>query len=222
MSPEKDQKFERMAFRGNKVWVLAGPDGAPLVTGGKVLVKYNPDQPHEYRVNADDVFPLKNGEVPPQSKPAKKTPRKKTVKPDLPREEMENAVVIFTDGASSGNPGPSGIGVVLRYKGRTKEISRYIGDTTNNVAELTAILEGLLAVKKKDLPVRLFTDSSYAQGLLTKGWKPKKNIELVARIRQVMKRFPDIRIIKVKGHAGDPDNERADHLATQGAAGKTE
>ena len=69
-------------------------------------------------------------------------------------------------------------------------------------------------LKRKDLPVCIFSDSSYSIGLLTKGWKPKKNKELVLEIRTLMKRFNNLTFIKVKGHAGIKENEVADFLAT--------
>lgn len=123
-------------------------------------------------------------------------------------------VIIYTDGASSGNPGPAGIGAVMRYGGKTKEISEFIGHATNNVAELKAVRAALWTMKRRDLPVRLYTDSSYVQGLLARGWKAKKNTELVEEIRNLIKQFKDIRIIKVRGHTGNTDNEQADSLAT--------
>ncbi|MFP3998263.1 MAG: ribonuclease HI [Desulfobacterales bacterium] len=126
----------------------------------------------------------------------------------------KNAVIIYTDGASSGNPGPAGIGAVLRHGDNKKEISEFIGDTTNNVAELKAVRAALLALKRRDLPVRLHTDSSYVHGLLTMGWKAKKNTKLVEEIRNLVKQFKDIEIIKVRGHKGIADNEQADLLAT--------
>ena len=125
-----------------------------------------------------------------------------------------NKICVFTDGASSGNPGPSGIGVLLRFGEHEKEISKFIGEATNNIAELKAILAGLSALKNPDIPVRLFTDSSYAYGLLVLKWKPRKNQQLVESIRQMMTQFKDLKIIKVKGHAGHPGNEKADFLAT--------
>jgi ribonuclease HI len=123
-------------------------------------------------------------------------------------------ILIFTDGASSGNPGPAGIGVVLRFGKYEKEISEYIGLATNNIAELRAIQAGLLAVKKTDLPVRIFTDSRYAYGVLTLGWKARANNELVQSIKKKMTKFKNLKIVKLKGHAGDEGNERADLLAT--------
>lgn len=129
----------------------------------------------------------------------------------------DNTITIYTDGASSGNPGPSGIGVVLKFRKHEKEISESIGNTTNNIAELKAIQKALLELKRYDLPVRLYTDSTYALGILTKGWKASKNRELVTEIRNLIKKFSDIRFVKTKGHAGIPENERADALATQAA-----
>ncbi|MCF8025206.1 MAG: ribonuclease HI [Desulfobacteraceae bacterium] len=126
----------------------------------------------------------------------------------------DNKVIIYTDGASSGNPGPAGIGAVLRYGDQKKEISEYIGNATNNIAELKAVRAALCAMKRRDLPVRLYTDSSYVRGLLALGWKAKKNTELVEEIRNLVKQFKNIKIIKVRGHQGDADNEQADLLAT--------
>ncbi|MFP4194037.1 MAG: ribonuclease HI [Desulfobacterales bacterium] len=136
------------------------------------------------------------------------------------KNKEKDLVIIYTDGASSGNPGPAGIGAVLRYGDKKKEISEYIGNTTNNVAELKAVRAALQALKKKDLPVRLYTDSSYVQGLLSMGWKAKKNTELVEEIRDIIKQFKDIKIIKVAGHNGVADNEQADLLATSAIRSK--
>lgn len=126
----------------------------------------------------------------------------------------ENTICIYTDGASSGNPGPSGIGVLLRFGKHEKEISKYIGPATNNIAELEAIKTGLSKIKKTDLSVKIFTDSRYAYGVLTLGWKAKKNQALIKSIKNLLLKFSDIKFIKVKGHAGNEGNERADFLAT--------
>ncbi|MFZ1955982.1 MAG: ribonuclease H, partial [Desulfobacterales bacterium] len=120
---------------------------------------------------------------------------------------------IYTDGASSGNPGPSGIGVVMQYGEKTKEISQFIGNTTNNVAELEAIRTALMELKRKNLPVRIYTDSSYAHGVLSRGWKAQKNRDLVASIRTMLAALKEVTLIKVRGHSGHEQNERADQLA---------
>ena len=126
-------------------------------------------------------------------------------------------IIVYTDGASLGNPGPAGIGVVLRAGGRRKELSEYLGVATNNVAELTAILRALQTVKDRKRRVVVHSDSEYAIGVLTKNWKPKKNKELIASIRRLMAEFADLSFVKVAGHAGNPDNERCDELAKAAA-----
>jgi ribonuclease HI len=134
----------------------------------------------------------------------------KSIKSPISKKEQ---IIIYTDGACSGNPGPAGIGVVLIWKDHRKEISEYLGDATNNIAELTAIFVALKAIKNKKLPIVIYSDSAYATGLLTKDWKIKANKKLVEDIKEEMKKFPNLSIIKVDGHKGIPENERADKLA---------
>ncbi len=208
----------RMAFKGNKVWVATDEGKGPLVKNGKALIKYQLNQEHEYWVHLGGLVPLES--LPPKKKGEKK--RASWKNKSGPKKEIksssesipDNAICLYTDGASSGNPGPSGIGVVLRYEEKEKTISKYIGSATNNIAELEAIRIGLLEVKRTDLPIRIFTDSSYALGLLSLGWSAKKNTDLVESIRKLMATFKDVKLIKVKGHAGHEDNEHADQLAT--------
>jgi ribonuclease HI len=122
-------------------------------------------------------------------------------------------IVAYTDGASSGNPGPAGIGIVLRFESREKEISKYIGVATNNIAELMAIKTALEAIRTPHIPVQVYTDSQYCYGLLVLGWKARQNENLVAETKAIMKKFKALTIRKIEGHAGIPDNERADRLA---------
>ena len=204
MDPD-EKEWKRMRFKKNKVWLCVDRSGNPIEQNGKVLIKYQLDQTHEYWVHKSSVNPL-------DRKPTKTTapPPKIATQKSVGSEGIQ----IFTDGASAGNPGPSGIGVLLRFGDHEKEISEYIGLATNNIAELKAIQAGLQALKKTALPVQIFTDSSYAYGVLALGWKAKANLELVESIKKTMRKFKDLQIIKVKGHAGHPDNERADFLAT--------
>jgi ribonuclease HI len=201
----------RMRFRKNKVWVEADAEGRPLQKDGRVRIKYQLDQPHEYRVKRNDVISL-------DEEPAEAPPPAMALATDRAQPAAGPAagrvVHIYTDGASSGNPGPAGIGVVLQCGAQRKEISEYIGTATNNIAELLAIQKGLAAVKNKRLPVRVYTDSSYAFGVLTLNWKPKKNTELISAMRRSMAAFDDLKLVKVRGHCGVAENERADALAT--------
>jgi ribonuclease HI len=125
----------------------------------------------------------------------------------------DDAVAVWTDGACTGNPGPAGIGVVVLEGGERRELSEYLGEGTNNIAELTAIERGLELVRDRQRPVLVHSDSSYALGLLGKNWKAKANVELVERLRRLASQFADGRWVKVPGHAGVPENERCDELA---------
>lgn len=193
----------------------------PMLEKGKVLIKYQLDQPHEYWVHLANVLPIDNSDTQNAPRKSQKPKTSAPIQSKIPDKERANAICIYTDGACSGNPGPAGIGVVMRHKEKQKEISRYIGKATNNIAELEAIKTALLAVKNPKLPVLIYTDSSYALGLLTKGWKAKQNVALVAEIRKLAGTFKMLEFIKVKGHAGDPDNERADRLAVKAIEGKS-
>jgi ribonuclease HI len=200
-----------MRFKKNKVWAEAGANGLPLQKDGRVRIKYQLNQDQDYRVRAENLRPLEDPaaalpEPPAESAPASGRP--------ADGRGAKGVVHIYTDGASSGNPGPSGIGVVLTYGRQRKEISEYIGEATNNIAELMAIQKGLSAVKNKRLPVQVYTDSTYAHGVLALNWKPKKNLDLVTAIRRSMAMFARLRLVKVPGHQGVAENERADELAT--------
>jgi ribonuclease HI len=228
-----NSNWKRMRFKGNKVWMAVDGEDRPLLEKGKALIKYQLDQPHQYRVHPDSIRPLNDDpsahaavSPPPPKKTG--TPARRRVAATTGVDESvdirdalpQDAIFIYTDGACSGNPGPAGIGVVMCYRGHRKEISRYIGVATNNIAELEAIKTGLESVKNRTLPVVLFSDSSYSLGLLTKGWKAKQNQDLVHKVRQLVKEFKNLRFLKVKGHAGHPENERADRLAVAAVKGE--
>ena len=204
MASDKPE-WKRMRFKRNKVWLAVDRFGKPIEENGKVLIKYQLDQTHEYWVRKSNIKSLDCDAAATQQIENNTT---------VSQTGNEEGILIYTDGASSGNPGPAGIGVVMHFGKYEKEISEYIGLATNNIAELKAIQAGLLAVKKTDLPVRIFTDSSYAYGVLALGWKAKANSEIVQSIKKTMKKFKNLEIVKVKGHAGDKGNERADFLAT--------
>jgi ribonuclease HI len=136
-------------------------------------------------------------------------------------------VVIYTDGACSGNPGPGGWGVVMRWQGTEKEMYGAEPLTTNNRMELMAAIQALEALQRPSTVI-LHTDSKYLldgitkwiQGWQRNGWKtaakkPVKNDDLWRRLVEAM-RPHDVSWVWVKGHAGDPGNERADALARRG------
>ncbi len=134
-------------------------------------------------------------------------------------------VTIYTDGACSGNPGPGGWGTILMYNENKKEISGGKDNTTNNVMELTAVIEGLKLLKFP-CKVKLYSDSAYVvnafnqkwiYGWLKNGWKnaskePVKNKELWQELYELTK-IHEVEFIKVKGHADNEYNNRCDELA---------
>jgi len=135
-------------------------------------------------------------------------------------------IEIFTDGASSGNPGPGGYGVILRSGKHYKEISEGFRKTTNNRMELLAVIKGLEALKSPNQEVTIYSDSKYVidaiekrwvYGWVKKGFKDKKNKDLWLRYLDISK-LHKINFTWVRGHAGHPENERCDELAV--AAGK--
>lgn len=139
----------------------------------------------------------------------------------------ETPVEIYTDGACSGNPGPGGWGALLRYRDHEREICGGAPATTNNRMELQAVIEALGSLKRP-AAVALYTDSKYVQqgvtqwlaGWKANGWKtaarkPVKNRDLWEALDAVLHRHR-VRWHWVRGHAGHPDNERADRLARQG------
>ena len=138
-------------------------------------------------------------------------------------------VTIYTDGACKGNPGPGGWGAWLHSNGHDKELCGGEANTTNNRMELTAVIEALASLKRS-CEVALYTDSEYVRKGITewihgwkqRGWKtadrkPVKNAELWQRL-EALAALHRIEWHWVKGHAGDPGNERADALANRGCA----
>jgi ribonuclease HI len=136
-------------------------------------------------------------------------------------------VVIYTDGACSGNPGPGGWAAVLRYKQHEKVLTGAEPNTTNNRMELTAVIEALRALKTP-CTVELYTDSNYLVRAVEEGWlerwqqkgwrtasrKPVENQDLWRELWDLIRRH-QVRFIKVKGHAGDALNNRVDRLAVE-------
>jgi len=132
-------------------------------------------------------------------------------------------VTIYTDGSSRGNPGPGGYGTILIAGTHRKELSQGFRHTTNNRMELMAVIEGLKALKKKQVQVTVYSDSQYVVHAVEKGWLKKwvasnfaggkKNKDLWLSYYNIAKDFT-VKFIWVKGHANNPLNNRCDELAT--------
>lgn len=145
---------------------------------------------------------------------------------------VPDIVEIYADGACSGNPGPGGWGAVLRWRGHEKELNGGEPDTTNNRMELMAVIESLRTLKRP-MTIDVYTDSTYVQKGMTEwiwGWrrnnwrtadkKPVKNADLWQMLDAEARRHT-VRWHWVKGHAGHPENERADALARAGVPGRS-
>jgi ribonuclease HI len=137
-------------------------------------------------------------------------------------------IEIYTDGASSGNPGPGGYGVILRSGKHYKELSAGYRKTTNNRMELLAVIKGLEAIKTPNQDVTIYSDSKYVidsiekrwvHGWVVKGFAGKKNKDLWIRYLNISK-LHKIKFVWVRGHNGHPENERCDELAVAAAKQK--
>ena len=140
---------------------------------------------------------------------------------------MGEKVIIYTDGACSGNPGPGGWGAILMYKDAKKEISGGMKETTNNIMEITAVIEALKCLKVES-DVQVYSDSAYTVNAFNQGWiynwmkngwktankEPVKNKELWQELYALTKKHK-VEFIKVKGHADNEFNNRCDEMARE-------
>jgi ribonuclease HI len=209
-----------MRFKGESVWVRADDSGRPVLdAAGRAEMKYRESDAKSYRPLPVNLIPDPGG-GPPEPPRAPRRPRPDGVTKRAPATGGP-AVEIWTDGACSGNPGPMGIGVVVIDDGKRREKGEYLGVGTNNIAELTAIERGIdLADGGQPRRMRVYTDSSYAIGVLDKGWKAKANQELIARLKRRLAPL-DVEFVKVSGHAGVPENERCDERARGAITGRS-
>ncbi|WP_433933982.1 ribonuclease HI [Sorangium cellulosum] len=234
----------RASLRGQTVYARADAAGALTVEeGGGVEIRYKPHDGRKYKARPDNltiadpkvlpddtcgpaeaVVKARAGEQPEgaggagaaaPSGPARAQRKAPARGAAAAAPVPEGAVIVYADGACSGNPGPAGLGVVINDGGRRIELSEYLGTGTNNIAELTAILRALEEVEP-GRPIVIHTDSQYSIGVLQKGWKAKANVDLIASLREALDaRRPRARLVYVPGHAGVLLNERADALARE-------
>lgn len=215
-------------LRGQRVLARAKEDGTLAAEGGRVEIRYGPKDAKAYRAAARNLeivggakllgdeacVPAKAAESIQSERRGAQGPRTGAARAP-PGLAPSASWIAYTDGACSGNPGPAGCGIVLvSPAGKLHEGFEYLGEATNNVAELTAILRAVEWLPPQARGVVIHTDSQYAIGVLQKGWKAKVNQELVARAKRAVE-ARGAQLVYVPGHQGVPLNERADALARE-------
>jgi ribonuclease HI len=215
-------------LKGKRIFARARDDGSFAAESGRVEIRYKPNDGRAYRAAVPNLERIADAKIHPDEHcgPADSSPGKtpaKTKSKQAAAVENANAStkanaatdwIAYTDGACSGNPGPAGAGFIVIPPGESpREGCEWLGIGTNNVAEITAILRAIEGIPKIVVAV-IHTDSKYAIGVLSMGWKAKANKELIAKTRQVLE-GRRVRFVYVPGHAGIPLNERADELARE-------
>jgi ribonuclease HI len=204
-------------LRGQRVLARARDDGKLADESGRVEIRYKPADAKAYRAAtrnlevAEGATLLPDETCAPVAVPARalRAAKAPTYAPPA------DAWIAYTDGACSGNPGPAGSGIVLVAPGgKMHEGLEYLGQATNNVAELTAILRAVEWIPRDGRAIVVHTDSQYAIGVLQKGWKAKANGELVALAKRIVAER-GAKLVYVPGHKGVLLNERADELARE-------
>jgi ribonuclease HI len=223
-----------MRFKDALVLARSDERGQLISEEGRVEIRYRAGDPRAYRAALRNLEPA-GGELLPDDTcpPPEAVPERggRATRPGKKRGSgtgtgtggdageiasiSGDTVIVYADGACSGNPGPAGLGIVLIDRSGRRELSAYLGEGTNNIAELTAIMLAAEAIEDKRAPVRIHTDSQYAIGVLSKGWKAKANVALIEQVRAALAPFTDLELIYVRGHSGVVLNERADALAVQ-------
>lgn len=215
--------WKKYEFKGQTVYVRVLATGKPIVHRGRVELRYKLGARKSYKAAPDNLVELPDeAEIIDDAAMSGGPSAAQSAATAALREEPttpadDETIVVYTDGACSGNPGPAGIGVLLERPDQTVEISEFLGSATNNIAELSAILRALRLLREDDAErsIHLYTDSGWSLGVLVGGWKAKANLELLDEIRTEMTKFPRLELLKIRGHAGHPGNEEADRLATQ-------
>lgn len=200
--------WKNAVLRGQKVLARVKADGTFDEKRGLVEIRYRAGDTRAYHARVANLV-AGDGPLMPDADVAAPSASAPVTKP-----VSSKSWIAYTDGACTGNPGPAGSGtIVIAPGGKIQESYAYLGEGTNNVAELTAILKALQATPK-DEPLVVHTDSQYAIGVLSKGWKAKANGALIEQIRKELQ-GRGVRFVYVPGHAGVPLNERADELARE-------
>ena len=228
-------------FKGKKVWAQVSEVDELAVDNGLVGIRYSTKEGATiYRASIKNIQlgsepskPLDKGETAPKPDDTKPQTRKKFGSSHSRTNEQKSAaqkdvrkfleslssetIRCFTDGSCMGNPGPCGTGVYIQLPNKEIKHHRYLGEGTNNKAELSAVLDAMTLLASENIdnntPIVVCTDSQYVVGILTKNWKAKANKEIIFPLRAEVKKWNDITIRWVAGHADIPENDEADRLA---------
>jgi len=211
-------------LRGQRVLARARGDGTLVDEGGRVEIRYKPTDGKAYRAAVRNLELAPGAKVHPDETCAPvdgSAGAGRAARAATPHAVPADAWIAYTDGACSGNPGPAGSGVVIVAPGgKMHEGLEYLGEATNNVAELTAILRAVEWIPPDAKAIVVHTDSQYAIGVLQKGWKAKANGELVAHAKRVVAERK-AKLVYVPGHQGVALNERADELAREAVTSRS-
>ncbi len=233
----------KVLFKEGRVFAECDENGELLVTRGRVPIRYQLSVGAKiYQAAAANITPLKDARPERAEEPAnmgeaapKEAMGKAGSRTSLQAERAlmhaknmlsllpDDTVICFVDGASRGNPGAATAGLMITWpRAMNKErLLRgvYLGQNTNNYAELMAVKLTLTILAESALPkaqnVAIFTDSKYVHGLFTQNWTAKANSELVGEIKELLKKWPKARFYWVAGHAGIEGNEIVDKLANE-------
>ena len=216
--------WKQSLFKGQKVIARVTEAGHFAAVEGRVEYRYKASDPRSYRAALANLSHVEGAPILPddacvpssESPESPRTPRAKASGGSFKSAALpEGAWIAYADGACSGNPGPAGLGIVIvEPSGTMHEGYEYLGEATNNIAELAAILRALESAPSAT-PYVIHTDSQYAIGVLSKGWKAKANQELIREVKAKLAGRPRVSFVYVPGHAGVPLNERADALARE-------
>jgi ribonuclease HI len=202
-------------LRGNRVFARAKADGSLAVVRGRVEIRYKATDGRAYRAMAENLDVAEGAPVLPDDTCVDEATSPPAARQYEHAPRVQGGWLAYADGACSGNPGPAGCGVVLvSPEGKLHDGLEYLGDATNNVAELTAILRALEWIPASAKSITVHTDSQYSIGVLQKGWKAKANQDLVRRAKEKLT-SRRAHLVYVPGHRGVVLNERADALARE-------
>jgi len=212
----------RAKFKDAEVLARCDDQGRLLSDAGRVEIRYRAQDKRAYRAGLENLKPIHSSALLPDDACAPAETAASGARGSAsgktgmsPPKAPDGAIIVYADGACSGNPGPAGVGIVSIDGTLRRELSHFLGEGTNNIAELMAIKLAAESIVVRDRPLRIHTDSQYAIGVLSKGWKAKANTEIVAATRKLLSGFSDLALHYVRGHSGIELNERADVLAVE-------